>query len=72
MRFELSFADEIASSAMAAEAIVIFLDKKNQKSSHLPILLFRTRPLRCKPGSTTGCLDLRLGFARTCHRYKQI
>jgi len=29
------------------------------------MLLGHTRPLPCKPGITTGCLDLRFGFART-------
>jgi len=50
---------------LAAEAFVLFLDKKNQKSSHLPMLLFAQGLYPAKRGSTTGCLDLRLGFART-------
>jgi len=39
---------------MAAEAFVLFLDKKNQKSSHLHYASFRTRPLPSKAGHHHG------------------
>ena len=57
-------------SAMAAEAFYFFLDKKvtktkiNQVTS--PMLLFAQGHCAAKPDSTTGCLDLPVGFARSC------
>jgi len=46
---------------MAAEAFVLCLDKKNQKSSHLRYASFAARGhCAAKRGSATGCLDLRL------------
>jgi hypothetical protein len=58
---------------MAAEAFVLFLDKKNQKSSHLHYASCRTRPCAAKPGSTTGCLDLPLLASPALgHRFLQI
>jgi hypothetical protein len=48
---------------LAAEALVLFLDKKNQKSSHLPMLLGRTGPLRCKAEQHHGCLYFALNIS---------
>jgi len=63
----------VTSSAMPAEAFVLFLDKKNQKSSHLPMLLFAQGNCAAKPGSTTGCLYLRRWLRpHVGHRYMQI
>jgi len=51
---------------MAAEAFYFFLDKKVTKNQVTSLCFFAARGLYpAKRGSTTGCLDLRLGFART-------
>jgi len=50
---------------MAAEAFVLFLDKKNQKSSHFLCFFAAQGLYPAKPGSTTGCLDLPRGFAHS-------
>jgi hypothetical protein len=48
---------------MAAEAFVLFLDKKNQKSSQQRGF-FALRPLPGRPAKTTGCNT----FARLSHK----
>jgi len=52
--------------------LFFFLIKRTKNQVTSAMLLCAQGLYAAKPGSTTGCLDLRLGFARTSLSFMQI